>query len=782
MQKIKSALVSSSIALFLSVNLYAQESYTIENKTLKEALEIISKKSNLSYVSQDKLFENKRLNDIKNVEGLEKALTLLLKGTGLEAVVTSSTIVTRKKEVNKSDSNNLGNVDVIDTLYKKMANKNFSSEANLGLFGDSDIKDMPLSVLTFTKDSIKNNQARQLSDLITQDSSVRSSGAYGDNAESFYIRGVPLGDQNAGEFALDGIYGVSPNYKVFTDTIEAVSVVKGPGTVLFGMSPMGSVGGAINLVPKRAYKELSEVELRYMNKARPGAAVDISRRFGQDNEFGTRLNLGLDAGKTPIDNLESKTFSGSLSLDYIGKDFMTSLDVISQYEKLDAPFRRFKLGGGLTSLPDSPKNDFNLAQDWEFSETKENLALYKFDYFLGSNSQIGVYLGGANTGIERLFQNGSKLLNEKGDVQTRISAAEFDISRFSYGLKGQTIFEVGNIKHKLSLDLTSYKDTVKKSINYGYTNFMTNIYSPVKVQKQSYSLLTSPKKSSETTLRSLALSDTMSNINENIFVTLGARYQNIDIVNYNSDGTYRNSNDKAKVSPFLGIVGKINDNLSLYANYTEGLSSVGVAPSYASNSEEKLDPFKSTQVEVGAKYRVNNIDLGLAFFDLERRTGELDGTLLFTPTRKLQNRGIEVYGMGEIYEGLRFNTGVTYLNTKIKETKINYDNDNIGGAPKLLANVGFDIDIPFVEGLSLGNYFIYSSKQYVKDGSKIEVPAWTRWDMGLKYATKVKGNNLTVMLDVNNVTDKGYYEGTSQWGHISSGEPRVYSLSMNYKF
>ncbi len=58
--KLKKVVLASSVALAFSVNLFAQESYTIKDKTLKEALEIISKKSNLSYIANDKLLESDR--------------------------------------------------------------------------------------------------------------------------------------------------------------------------------------------------------------------------------------------------------------------------------------------------------------------------------------------------------------------------------------------------------------------------------------------------------------------------------------------------------------------------------------------------------------------------------------------------------------------------------------------------------------------------------------------------------------------------------------------------
>ena len=83
----KNMLAASSLVLLFSVNLFAQDVYTIQNKTLKEALEIISKKSHLSYIANDKLLESQKTNNVQNIEGLEETLKVLLKGTGLKAII-----------------------------------------------------------------------------------------------------------------------------------------------------------------------------------------------------------------------------------------------------------------------------------------------------------------------------------------------------------------------------------------------------------------------------------------------------------------------------------------------------------------------------------------------------------------------------------------------------------------------------------------------------------------------------------------------------------------------
>ncbi|MDN5105532.1 STN domain-containing protein, partial [Aliarcobacter butzleri] len=95
----KHTLVASSLALVFGVNLCADEVYTIQNKTLKEALEIISKKSNLSYIANDEILERKYINNIENIEGTQQALDKILEGTGLKAVIQNEAIVIVKEKV-----------------------------------------------------------------------------------------------------------------------------------------------------------------------------------------------------------------------------------------------------------------------------------------------------------------------------------------------------------------------------------------------------------------------------------------------------------------------------------------------------------------------------------------------------------------------------------------------------------------------------------------------------------------------------------------------------------
>jgi iron complex outermembrane receptor protein len=71
---------------------------------------------------------------------------------------------------------------------------------------------------------------------------------------------------------------------------------------MYGISPNSGVGGVINIVPKRPLDEdLTRVTTTTL-RTQVGGHLDLSRRFGTDNQFGVRFNGNLQGGDTAIDD------------------------------------------------------------------------------------------------------------------------------------------------------------------------------------------------------------------------------------------------------------------------------------------------------------------------------------------------------------------------------------------------------------------------------------------------------------------------------------------------
>src|SRR5690606_32931817 len=224
-------------------------------------------------------------------------------------------------------------------------------------------------------ETIDNLQARTVAEMVRNDPSVRNASGPGGMLDSFFIRGFAMNEGNSGEVSYNGVFGVAPNYRVLTGYAERVEVLKGPSTLLNGLSPNSSVGGTINVVPKRAQDaDLNRAELQFTQDQQFGGAVDVSRRFGEQRRWGIRFNGGHTDGDTRLDNQERTSGYAALAVDYQGDRLRASLDLLDQREDYDAPSRELMIAAGVP-LPGAPDGRRNVTQAWEWSRVDDQSML-----------------------------------------------------------------------------------------------------------------------------------------------------------------------------------------------------------------------------------------------------------------------------------------------------------------------------------------------------------------------------------------------------------------------
>jgi iron complex outermembrane receptor protein len=117
--------------------------------------------------------------------------------------------------------------------------------------------------------------------------------------------------------------------------------------------PAGGVGGAVNLIPKRAHEDpISSVTATYLSNSQFGLKADLGRRFGEQQEWGIRVNALYADGNTGLSGSNQQQSMGSVGLDYNGGRVRWSLDAYTQHE--DA--RNFRPQFSISSLvmPDAP--------------------------------------------------------------------------------------------------------------------------------------------------------------------------------------------------------------------------------------------------------------------------------------------------------------------------------------------------------------------------------------------------------------------------------------------
>ena len=666
-------------------------------------------------------------------------------------------------------------------LPEVLAGGQVARGARLGMLGNKDVMDTPFSVTSYTAKTLADLQTVTVADALERDPSVRSTGQTGGIVDSFFVRGFAIGEGNLGELAYDGVYGVAPNYRAFTEYAERVEVLKGPGALMYGISPNSGVGGVINIVPKRPLdQDLTRFTGSYASDTQVGGHLDISRRFGEENQFGVRFNGSLQGGDTAVDDQHRDVGVGAIALDYRGERLRLNLDYISQKESFEGASRPFTLAPGV-QVPSAPNGRTSLPQKWGWSDTKEQSALLGGEYDLSDSLTVFAHAGGGRSDVKRLSDQVPRILNDAGDTSNIPGYYKFNVDRSTadVGLRAQ--FATGPITHTTTLMATRYQDELSRGINNG-TEIRSNIYHPVDTPKQN---LRAPKvlRISESELSGVALTDTLGFLDERIQLTLGVRRQDIESRNYSAAGVVSSRYKDAATTPLVGVVVKPWDDVSLYYNYVEGLSKGDIAPGTASNAGETFAPYESKQHELGVKYEHGTFMTTLALFQIEKPSGELGANGVYSVQAEQRNRGVELSVYGEVAPGTRLMGGVTFLDGELTQSAsaANRGNKPVG-VPDIQANLWAEYDTPWLEGFTLTGGAIYTDSQYVNQANTQELDAWTRIDAGVRYATKIEGRPTTLRATVQNVFDREYWSGVASYGAFSPGYPRTLQLSATVDF
>ncbi|PMW95533.1 TonB-dependent siderophore receptor [Pseudomonas sp. FW215-R2] len=725
----------------------------------------------------------------------ERALTLAIRTAMLSSILAAGSATVWAADPKQSEqqdvaategltldtTNVTGSYNGATALPEVLAGGQVARGARLGMMGNKDVMDTPFSVTSYTAKTLADLQTVTVADALERDPSVRSTGQTGGIVDSFFIRGFAIGEGNLGELAYDGVYGVAPNYRVFTEYAERVEVLKGPGALMYGISPNSGVGGVINIVPKRPLDEdLTRFTGTYASDSQVGGHLDVSRRFGSENQFGIRFNGSTQGGDTAINDQERALNIGAIALDYKGERLRLNLDYISQKESFDAASRPFTIAPGV-KVPSAPNGRTNLPQDWGWSDTKEQSALLGGEYDLNDNLTVFAHAGGGRSDVKRMSDQVPRILNDAGDTSNIPGYYKFNVDRSTADVGMRALFATGPVTHTTTVMATRYQDELSRGINNG-TEIRSNIYHPVDVPKQ---YISSPKvlRISESELSGVALTDTLGFLDDRIQLTLGVRRQDIESRNYNASGSVSSRYDDSATTPLAGVVVKPWEDVSLYYNYVEGLSKGDIAPGTAANSGETFAPYKSKQHEIGVKYEHGTFMTTLALFQIEKPSGEIGAGNVFSVQAEQRNRGVELSMFGEVAPGTRLMGGVTLLDGELTDsaTAANRGNKPVG-VPDVQANLWAEWDTPWVEGFTLTGGAIYTDSQYVNQANTQELPSWTRIDAGARYATKIEGRPTTFRATVQNVFDREYWSGVASYGAFSPGYPRTLQLSATVDF
>jgi iron complex outermembrane receptor protein len=652
-----------------------------------------------------------------------------------------------------------------------------------GLLGSKDFMETPFSETTYTSELVKNLQARTLGDLVASDPSVRATNPAGGRYEQFTIRGMSLFNSDV---SYNGLYGILPTYTIDMEMADRVDVLKGPSQLINGISPRGSVGGGINVVPKRATDvPITSFTGNYASDSQVGGAVDIGRRFGEGDMFGVRFNGVKQSGDTEWDHQSVDREMAVLGLDFRGERLRLSTDVGHNERDTDAPQERVQVGAK-AQVPHASDVRHNYAQPWSKARTKDTFGTVTGEYDVSDS--VMVYAGaGARKSNHDFLRHAVAVTNNAGDfsVQPRDFTRDENVRTANAGVRNW--FHTGPVSHEINL-AASYFYMDFENGGARYAAAPSNLYNPVETPTPITPTRLDSQVYTENRSSSVALSDTLGFFDDQVLLTLGARWQRVQVDDWTDNVKGDTGYDEEKVSPSGGILFKATDKLSLYANYMEGLSQGKIAPSTSVNEDEIFPPFISRQVEVGAKYDAGAFAVTTAVFRIKQPAYETNATTrVFGPNGKRENKGVEVNVFGEPLKGFRLVGGVMYIDSELTDTTNGtFDGNRAPATPEYNVSLGGEWDVPNVQGLTLTSRGIYSSSQYLDQSNNKEIDAWTRIDVGARYAFKVEEKNITLRANIENVADKRYWSSAGASDDSEPGltlaTPRTYLLSATVDF
>ncbi len=658
----------------------------------------------------------------------------------------------------------------------------------VGFLGNKDFLDTPFNTTSYTQELIKDQQARGIADVLQNDPSVRIARGFGNFQEQYVIRGFAL---NSDDLAYNGLYGLLPRQYVATELLERVEVLRGASAFLNGMTPGSSgVGGTINLLPKRATGEpISQATVGWETGGQIYTAADIGRRFGPEERLGLRVNAARREGGTAIDKENRDLGLLSVGVDYRGNSFRLSADVGYQEQKLNQARPSFTVGSFVPALPG---NTGNTAQAWSYSNERDFFGTARAEFDL--TQDVTTWLAyGSRVGTENNSLSPTTVIGTDGTASTyRADNTRVDFIRTGEaGIRAK--FATAGIKHELSATASMFTLDKKNAFAWSTVGALrTNIYSPVALAAPATVTaitaggdMSNPRTTEYEELTSFAVADAMGFLDDQLQVTLGARYQNVKDVGYTYYTSIQNNYyNKSAITPLVAAVYKLNKNLSVYGNYVEGLQKGPTATGAVDNLGQIFAPYKSKQKELGLKYDGGKIGGSLALFTIGQPNAVVVNRI-YSLDGEQRNRGAELSVFGMAARGLKLLGGVTLLQGKQTHTAGGVNDGKYAvGVPKTQANIGTEWDVPGVRGLSLNARAVYTSAQYVNAANTLEIPSWTRYDAGARYATSIGSQAVTIRARVDNLFNRNYWASATgaSSNYLVQGNPRTFTLSAAIDF
>jgi len=644
-----------------------------------------------------------------------------------------------------------------------------------GTFRGADIMSVPSTVNVITREALDLQADQGLYDAVRNTAGVTRQQNGGETWDQLVIRGI--GVENRTNYRLNGSLSVMNFAQTMMEDKERVEVLKGASAIYYGFT---SPSGIVNFVTKRpADKPITSVSTNFDQYGTSIVSTDVSRRFGDKEQYGLRVNAGGGALGSYMDGTRNgdRRFA-SMAFDWKASSRLKiTTDLEYDYRKVteQAEVTLPTAVNGVITLPHPVDATKMVGPTMSQFQTEEINGLVRADYALSDNWVATVEAGQAQTTRDRnlaIFK-----FNSAADVATgngKISGNSQHTINRSDLVKGELFGAVNalGLSHELTFGVSSTEQSQSPIYKSTYSIASQNLYDPVAITDITYKAASATPSTAELNARDTGIYaiDRMT-LNDQWQVIAGVR--NSSYQSDQSDDHY----DVSRTTPMLAAIYQPVQRLSFYASFSRGLEQGDTAPTGTENEGQRMAPGVSRQYEVGTRWRSQGGTLvSAALFDINRPGAYTNSDNVYVSDGEQRYRGLELSTQGQLTERLGWLTSAQWLDPRFQNTTDEYDGKLPENAARRTASAFLNYDLPMLQGVSVNGGAFYTGRRPVNDLDQAWLPAVTIYTAGARYITHINGRKWTLQLNVENLTDKKYWAAAGT--RLAAGAPRTFKLGI----
>ncbi|MGJ7493397.1 TonB-dependent siderophore receptor [Variovorax sp. ZT4R33] len=652
-----------------------------------------------------------------------------------------------------------------------------------GTFRGANLMDVPATVNTVTREVIELQGAAGVYDVLRNTAGVTRQQNGGDTFDQLVIRGIPV--ENRTNYRLNGSLAIPNISEIPMENKERVEVLKGASALYYGFT---SPAGIVNFVTKRATATpVTTLGLVFDDHGTAQGSVDLGRQFGEQKQFGLRVNAAGGRIGSAIDGVDGNRQFFSAAFDWRVNSRLTLRADVEQYHKEiveQAGITRLAAVNGAIALPALPDPTKLLGPRSAVFDAKVTNTQLRADYALTDNWALMVEAGHSEGERDRRLASFGSYNVRTG--AGRITGNDQHLEQSADLLRAELfgIFATGSVQHELTLGAArsdKRQDPIYQR-TYGGATTLQNLYNPVSIDTlRSTALPTRPTSgaldSEELGLYAL---DRLT-LTPQWQLVLGARHTQYESTQNASASVPRIAYDVSKTTPLAALSYKFTPDFVGYVSYSQGVEEGDIAPAGTANQNTRMAPGVSKQKELGLRWLTGSGTLlSSALFDIERPGSYTNAANTFVADGRQNYRGIEMSAQGRLTRPLAWQLSAQWLDAEFRDINAQYDGKMPENTARKTASAFLAYDIAAVPGLSVNGGAYFTGRRPIDDLNQGFIPGTTIFAAGARYVTQLMGKRTTWQVNVDNLGDKRYWSAAGT--RLAVGTPRTIRTALKVDF